>query len=250
MNRIAVVSDIHSNVHALEAVLKRIDDIGVDAIYCLGDIVGYGANPVECMQIIREREIPSVQGNHDALVADGSQSLDFNIYSLAAVEHNRDLLDADALQWLADLPSSRNLAGSAQDTLCAGKFVHGAPDDRDRYLIYLDDLQEASESLMKAEGAGVCFFGHTHHPVIFDGHRFERAKVGAYSLKAGERNLVNPGSVGQPRDNDPRASFLWWDRVAHVINFERVEYDIESSRQEIFNADLPRILGDRLLEGR
>lgn len=250
MNRIAVISDIHSNLHALTAVLERIEEIGVDASYCLGDIVGYGARPVECLQLIRDKEIPSVQGNHDALVADGSQSLEFNIYSLAAVEHNRELLDAEALQWLGDLPAARNLPGEAKDAMCAGKFVHGAPDDRDRYLIYLDDLQEASEGLMKSEGPGVCFFGHTHHPVIFDGHHFERAQVGSYPLRANERNLVNPGSVGQPRDNDPRASFLWWDRKEHTINIERVEYDVEASRQEIFDADLPRILGDRLLEGR
>ena len=243
MNRIAVVSDIHSNLHALTAVWDRIESIGVDAVFCLGDIVGYGARPVECLQMIRDKGVTCVQGNHDALVADGSLSLDFNIYSLAAVEHNRELLDAESLQWLGALPTRFRLDAEAL-------FVHGAPCDRDRYLVYLDDLQEASERLMKEDGPGICFFGHTHHPVVFDGHGFERVRRESVPLAVGQRNLANPGSVGQPRDNDPRASFLWWDRAAGIVNYERVEYDIQGARKDILDADLPRILGDRLLEGR
>jgi len=222
MSRIAVLSDIHSNLHALSAVWRRIDELGLDDVYCLGDIVGYGARPAECLQMIRDKGVTSVQGNHDALVADGSLSLDFNMAALPTTHR----LDAEAL------------------------FVHGAPDDRDRYLVYLDDLQEASESVRQVDGPGVCFFGHTHHPVVFDGQGFERVKQKTFFFEPGQRNLVNPGSVGQPRDNDPRASFMWWDRQGQTFNFERVEYDIQGARQDILDADLPRILGDRLLEGR
>ncbi len=243
MSRIAVLSDIHSNLQALTAVWHRLEQVGVDDVFCLGDIVGYGARPVECLQLIRSKGVLCVQGNHDALIADSGLNLDFNIYSLAAVEHNRAALDAESLQWLADLPTKRRLD---EEVL----FVHGAPCDRDRYLVYLDDLQEASDKVMQADGPGVCFFGHTHHPVLFDGHSFERVKQKSVFLEPGERNLVNPGSVGQPRDNDPRASFLWWDRQTRVLNYERVEYDIQGARQDILDADLPRILGDRLLEGR
>ena len=243
MSRIAVLSDIHSNLQALTAVWERMTDIGIDAVYCLGDIVGYGARPVECLQMIRDNDVTCVQGNHDALTADGSLNLDFNIYSRAAVEHNRAALDEESLSWLAALPTSHRLDSK---TL----FVHGAPDNRDRYLVYLDDLQEVSDHVMDVDGPGVCFFGHTHHPVIFDGHSFERVRQPTVSLVPDRRNLVNPGSVGQPRDNDPRASFLWWDRQSLVLNYERVEYDIASARQDILDADLPRILGDRLLEGR
>lgn len=243
MSRIAVLSDIHSNLQALTAVWQRLEQVGIDEVYCLGDIVGYGARPVECLQMIRAKGVTCVQGNHDALVSDGSLNLDFNIYSLAAVEHNRAVLDEESLQWLAALPTTYRLDSEAL-------FVHGAPDDRDRYLVYLDDLQEASESVMELDGPGVCFFGHTHHPVLFDGHSFERVKQKSVFLEPGRRNLVNPGSVGQPRDNDPRASFLWWDRQTQVLNYERVEYDIQGARQDILDADLPRILGDRLLEGR
>jgi len=193
MNRLAVISDIHSNLQALEAVWDRIDELGIDTIFCLGDIVGYGAKPVECLTRIREAGVRCVQGNHDALVADGSQNLDFNIYSLAAVEHNRPLLSQDDIQWLGNLPT---------------------------------------------------------HPVVFDGQGFVPVRQKQIHLEDTLRVLTNPGSVGQPRDNDPRASFSWWDRDENVLTFERVEYDILAARHDIIEAGLPRVLGDRLLEGR
>jgi len=243
MTRLAVISDIHSNLQALTAVWARMDEIGIDTVHCLGDVVGYGAKPAECLAMIRENNVQTVQGNHDALIADGSLRLDFNIYSLAAVEHNRQLLTEDDLAWLGALPT----------TVCPDPealFVHGSPDDRDRYLIYLDDLQEASAAVLKEYGPGVCFFGHTHHPVVFDGQGFIPIRQKKIFLEKSLRMLVNPGSVGQPRDNDPRASFLWWDREEGSLNFERVEYDNLGARHDILEAGLPRILGDRLLEGR
>jgi predicted phosphodiesterase len=243
MTRLAVISDIHSNLQALTAVWARMDELGIDSIHCLGDVVGYGARPAECLAMIRENNVQTVQGNHDALVADGSLRLDFNIYSLAAVEHNRPLLTQDDLAWLGALPTSFS---PDNETL----FVHGSPDDRDRYLIYLDDLQEASASVLESDGPGVCFFGHTHHPVVFDGHGFIPIRQKKIMLEKTLRILVNPGSVGQPRDNDPRASFLWWDLEEGSLNFERVEYDNLAARHDILEAGLPRILGDRLLEGR
>jgi predicted phosphodiesterase len=243
MTRLAVISDIHSNLQALTSVWARMEELNIDKIYCLGDVVGYGGRPAECLAMIRENNVRTVQGNHDALIADGSLRLDFNVYSLAAVEHNRKLLTPDDLNWLGALPTSFR---EGEDAL----FVHGSPDDRDRYLIYLDDLQEASASVLEAEGPGVCFFGHTHHPVVFDGQGFIPVRQKKIFLEKGLRMLINPGSVGQPRDNDPRASFVWWDREEGSLNFERVEYDNLGARHDIFEAGLPRILGDRLLEGR
>ena len=243
MTRLAVISDIHSNLQALTAVWARMEELGIDSIFCLGDVVGYGARPAECLAIIRQNNVRTVQGNHDALIADGSLHLDFNVYSLAAVEHNRKLLTKDDLDWLGALPPSYRHSQKAL-------FVHGSPDDRDRYLIYLDDLQEASASLLEEDGPGVCFFGHTHHPVVFDGQGFLPVRQKKIFLEDSLRMLVNPGSVGQPRDNDPRASFLWWDQEEGTLNFERVEYDNLAARQDILESGLPRILGDRLLEGR
>lgn len=243
MTRLAVISDIHSNLQALTAVWARMDELNIDSIFCLGDVVGYGARPAECLAMIRQNNVRTVQGNHDALIADGTLRLDFNVYSLAAVEHNRKLLTQDDLNWLGALPTTYKLSPEAL-------FVHGSPDDRDRYLIYLDDLQEASASVLEEDGPGVCFFGHTHHPVVFDGQGFLPVRQKKIFLEDSLRMLVNPGSVGQPRDNDPRASFLYWDQEDGSLNFERVEYDNLAARHDILESGLPRILGDRLLEGR
>ena len=229
MTRLAVISDIHSNLQALNAVWARIEELGIDSIFCLGDVVGYGARPVECLAKIRENNVRTVQGNHDALIADGSLRLDFNVYSLAAVEHNRKLLSQDDLNWLGALPTTYR---HSQDAL----FVHGSPDDRDRYFIYLDDLQEASASLLETDGPGVCFFGHTHHPVVFDGQGFLPVRQKKIFLEDSLRMLVNPGSVGQPRDNDPRAAFLYWDREDGSLNFERVNSSTSIERARYFLA--------------
>ena len=243
MNRIAVISDVHSNLQALTTVLARIDTLGVDALYCLGDIVGYGARPVECLDLVRARAAGAVQGNHDALIADPSLRLDFNVYSLAAVEHNRALIPAEGLAWLGALPTSLRPGPDLE-------FVHGSPGDRDRYLVFLDDMLEISTTLMKDEGPGACFFGHTHHQVLFDGQKLQRPQPGEVQVEPGCRALINPGSVGQPRDGDPRAGFAVWDRAGRVVTHHRVEYDVEGARREIIDAGLPRLLGDRLLQGR
>lgn len=243
MNRIAVISDVHSNLQALTAVLGRIDALGVDGLYCLGDIVGYGACPVECLELVRGRATASVQGNHDALIADPTLRLDFNVYSLAAVTHNRNLLSDEHLAWLHALPTRLRTDERTQ-------FVHGAPGDRDRYLVFLDDLQEAAAALLEDDGPGVCFFGHTHHQVLFDGQSLLRPQPGEVAVDPLRRVLINPGSVGQPRDGDSRAAFAVFDREAARVTFHRVEYDIEAARRDILEAGLPRLLGDRLLQGR
>ncbi len=243
MDRIAVISDVHSNLQALTAVLERIEALAVDALYCLGDVVGYGARPAECLELVRARATGVVQGNHDALIADASLQLDFNVYSLAAVTHNRGLLSPEQLAWLGALPTSlRPLPGTC--------FVHGAPGDRDRYLVFLDDLLEVSAALMEDDGPGTCFFGHTHHQVLFDGQSLLRPQPGTVAADPGRRVLINPGSVGQPRDGDPRAAFAVWERGAAQVTFHRVAYDLEGARQDILGAGLPRLLGDRLLQGR
>ena len=243
MNRIAVISDVHSNLQALTAVLARIDTLAVDGIYCLGDIVGYGARPSQCLDLVRARATASVQGNHDALIADPTLRLDFNIYSLAAVAHNRGLLSTEQLDWLHTLPTRLRVDARTQ-------FVHGAPGDRDRYLVFLDDLQEAATALLEDDGPGVCFFGHTHHQVLFDGQNLLRPQPGDVHVDPSRRVLINPGSVGQPRDGDPRAAFAVYEPAAERVVFHRVEYDIEGARQDILAAGLPRLLADRLLQGR
>ncbi len=243
MTRVAIISDIHSNWLALKSVWERIEDLNCDQVFCLGDIVGYGARPIECLDFIRENNIECVQGNHDSLVADGSQKLKFNAYSLVAVDHNRALLTEDQLSFLKNLPTLLK----PEDRVY---LAHGSPENRDRYLIYRQDFRQVSASLFSKGGPGLCFFGHTHHAVAFDGDAFISCDIGTVKIEPAEMMLFNPGSVGQPRDGDPRASFLVWDKDNSTVTFERVEYDVERARDEILAAGLPDRLATRLLEGR
>lgn len=243
MSRTAIISDIHSNWQALQAVWTRIEELDCNRVFCLGDIVGYGARPVECLEFLRSRGVASVQGNHDALVADPSLGLSFNAHSLVAVSHNRALLDGEQREYLRRLPTRMQ----PEPGLI---LSHGSPGDRDRYLNYLGDWQEVARNLMRETGPGLCFFGHTHFPVAFDGQRPLPPGEKTVPVAVGAVMLFNPGSVGQPRDGDPRASFLYWDDRLGTINFQRVSYDVEAARQEILAADLPVRLGDRLREGR
>ncbi len=243
MTRTAVISDIHSNWQALQAVWARISELGCETIYCLGDIVGYGARPIDCLEHLRQSHITCIQGNHDALVADGSLELSFNAYSLSAVEHNRAQLSSEQLQYLKNLPT--RLEPEPRVIL-----AHGSPDDRDRYLLYQRDFQQTSAFLFREGGPGLCFFGHTHHALAFDGDNLIPKTQTKVPISSQDMMLFNPGSVGQPRDGDPRASFLYWDQEDGTINFERVEYDVERTREEILAAGLPERLASRLLEGR
>lgn len=243
MARTAVISDIHSNWEALRAVWARIMELDCDEFFCLGDIVGYGARPVECLNHLIEFGATCIQGNHDALVADGSLGLNFNEHSLKAVEHNRLLLNSQHLEFLNALPTRLEPQPGVI-------LAHGSPDDRDRYLLYRQDFRQVSAALYRDGGPGLCFFGHTHVTMSFDGDGFiskDKTKVLVDKL---DMMLFNPGSVGQPRDGDPRASFLYWDKEENTINFERVEYDVEKTREEILAAGLPERLGDRLRAGR
>ncbi len=243
MTRTAVISDIHSNWQALRSVWARILELGCDQVYCLGDIVGYGARPIECLEHLREHQVICIQGNHDALVADGSLELKFNTFSLAAVAHNRALLNADQLDFLGTLPIRMEPEPGVI-------LAHGAPDDRDRYLLYYNDFLRTSADLLKKSGPGFCFFGHTHQALTFDGVDLVPQTQAKVPIDVQAMMLFNPGSVGQPSDGDPRASFIYWDREDGTINFEHVAYDIDRTREEILAAGLPERLASRLLEGR
>ena len=243
MTRVAIISDIHSNWQALRSVWSRIEELNCEQVYCLGDIVGYGARPLDCLNFLRKNRVQCVQGNHDSLVADGSQDLRFNPYSLVAVDHNRSLLSAEQLTYLNDLPTLIKLAPRVF-------LAHGSPDERDRYLVYRQDFRQIADELFSDGGPGLCFFGHTHHPVAFDGDAFCPWNEGPLVIDPMKMMLFNPGSVGQPRDGDPRASFLVWDNESSTITFERVEYNVARARDEILAAGLPDRLANRLLEGR
>ncbi|WP_336362468.1 metallophosphoesterase family protein [Halalkalicoccus salilacus] len=218
--RVGLVSDIHSNRVALEAVLE--DMPAVDALACVGDVVGYNPWPAECVDAVREREIPTVMGNHDRAVAEDT-AFRFNSMARAGVEHARRVLDDDRLEWLGALPDERTVLDGRV------KLVHGHPDDPDRYTY----PEEFSASMLDDEELLV--LGHTH----VQGHeRFEEGIV------------CNPGSVGQPRDGDPRAAYAIADLDAREIEERRVEYDVDAVADAVERAGLPESIARRLYEGR
>lgn len=233
--KIAVLSDVHSNLEALEATFAALDARGgADALYCLGDVVGYGADAAACVERIRERCDGVVLGNHDAAVAheEGLDVLPRD--GQAAARHNRQQLSDEQLAWLADRP----LSLTAHDL----RFVHASPDVPDRWT-RLDGFR-AAKAQFDAFDEAVCFVGHTHRPAVM------AAKLGVLSVRAGNRYLINPGSVGQPRDENPRLSFGLFDTDAFTYENVRVPYDTEGAAEKIRAAGLPDSLARRLLKGK
>ncbi|WP_408959987.1 metallophosphoesterase family protein [Natrinema sp. 74] len=221
--KVGLISDIHSNRVALEAVLEDMPD--VDKLCCAGDVVGYNPWPAECVDALRERDVPTVMGNHDAAVA-VETPFRFNGMAKAGVEHAETQVSDDQLEWLASLPGER--------LECDGrmKLVHGHPDDPDRYTRYTYP-REFSPRLLDDED--VLVLGHTH---VQGTERFAEGIV------------VNPGSVGQPRDGDPRAGYAVVDLEALTVETHRVEYDIEAVQDAVDAAGLPKRIGTRLARGK
>ncbi len=243
-----VLADVHGNLPALEAVLDAAQSAGVDSYIFLGDAVGYGPWPGEC--VARLAELPRaacVRGNHDHAIATGSIHAGMNSLARRAATWTIEQLGAAEREWLASLP----LEHRAENWLA----VHGAPKDPNRFLAYVYELTY-EENLQHVAGMelSICFYGHTHVPFVH-----ERSAAGAIrKLRApsgwtlGERQvaLVNPGAVGQPRDGDRRAAFALWDRRAGSIDFHRVPYRIEDTLQAIRARGLPEELASRIEEGR
>ena len=218
--KIGVISDIHGNRIAFDAVLADMPD--VDALVCAGDVVGYNPWHAECVAAVRERGVPTAMGNHDRAVA-GDTAFGFNSMAGAGVRHARETLDDDGTAWLADLPDER--------LACDGrvKLVHGHPDDPDRYTY----PAEFGPHLLGREEALV--MGHTHvqHHEVYE-----------------EGVVLNPGSVGQPRDGDPRAAYAVLDLDAPAVSEYRVRYDVDRVVEAVREAGLPRRIGTRLRDGR
>ena len=244
----ALISDIHSNLDALQAVLGEIDQHKPGKILCLGDIVGYGAQPNECVQLLRERSITSVIGNHDKAACGMEEPYNFNPAACEAALWTRDVLTRDNSEYLKNLPER----GEYDDFL----IVHGAVSDPDKYIL---SVYEAGQELELLGDAPLCFFGHTHVRAVYvlrDGSAREATWVEIESdkdvryldLDKDTKYLINPGSVGQPRDRDPRASYLIYDRGGRV-EFRRAEYDIESAQNKIIEAGLNKVLAERLAYG-
>ncbi|MFA9427445.1 metallophosphoesterase [Natronorubrum sp. A-ect3] len=221
--RVGLVSDIHGNRVALEAVLEEM--AAVDKLLCAGDVVGYNPWPAACVDELRERDVPTVMGNHDAAVVEGDAS-GFNRMARAGVEHASEQLDDDQLAWLESLPTERL---ACNDRV---KVVHGHPDDPMRYTRYTRP-SEFSPRLLDEED--VLVLGHTHVQGV---------------KQYAEGIVVNPGSVGQPRDGDPRAGYAVVDLEAMTVDTSRVKYDLEAVQDAVADAGLPDRIGRRLARGK
>jgi len=239
--RYAVLSDIHGNLEALRAVLADAAD-RVDDVLCLGDVVGYGADPGACVDLVGARARAVVAGNHEHAVTGRLDLNWFNRYARAAAEWTRERLDADCTSYLDALP----LTTVVEDAT----LVHASPRQPQdwEYLVSADDGLAA----FAAFETRLCFVGHSHVPAFWSlgssGPDYDRGDV-SVTLDAGRRYIVNVGSVGQPRDRDPRAAYAVWDVDARRIDVRRVPYDVATARAKIEDAGLPRFLADRLAAG-
>ena len=243
--RIAVVSDIHSNEDALEAVIREIDRQRADRVLHLGDLVGYNAEPERCVQWAREHTVAGVMGNHDAVVTGKTSGEFFHTPALLAARWSAEHISPESAAYLSALPESHRFS---EEILLA----HGAPSDPDRYLFLLEDAEEEVDMLSGVSTPRVVFFGHTHIPVAYvrkkDGSTVSAPLKG---LRVGEREtaMLNPGSVGQPRDRDPRSSFLVFDTGSGEASWVRVEYDVKSCQRKVRAAGLPAFFASRLANG-
>jgi predicted phosphodiesterase len=231
--RIAIISDIHSNLEALTSTLKLIDTLSVDQTICLGDVVGYGANPNECVELVKRHCSVTLLGNHDQASIDMSRTKSFTTNARIAAEWTGEQLTPESKEFLLSL----ELTGRLDNML----FVHSSPYEPEEwhYILSVLDAQPA----LRAFDEPVCFIGHTHVPALYT----ESGRVG--HVQKNVRTLVNVGSIGQPRDGNPELSFGLFDTEVWKYENIRGEYDIKTASDKILEAGLPRQLADRLFIG-
>ena len=247
--KIAILADIHANLEALHAVLSHARGQGINKCVCLGDIVGYNANPHECLEEVRALDIlGGVMGNHDA-VACGMQSLfGFNPYAAQAAQWTREQLSDEEQTWLARLPFKQDIFIDAPMTRFT--IVHSSLNRPDTWE-YVFDSHEADVS-MQFQWMPLCFIGHTHSPMAFERSLIETigGNFDVMHLNPDHKYLVNCGSVGQPRDRDPRAAYVTYDLDNATIQLHRVVYDVVAAQRKIMAAGLPEYCATRLATGR
>ena len=237
----AIIADIHGNLEAFTVVLNDIREQQVDHIVCLGDVVGYNANPKECLKMVRDMNIPVVKGNHDDLCSTNNELEGFNPHAADAVHWTRNQLNAEEKQWLRDLKYTRMVANFT--------MVHATLDAPDRWQYVFDKLAAAAS--FPDQVSQLCFFGHTHVPVAF--MRDTVVRGGTYSkfkIDPSKKYFINVGAVGQPRDNNPKCAYVIYDLTLGTIELRRLDYDIAAAQAKIRAAGLPERLAERLAYGR
>lgn len=240
--KIAILGDIHANIDALDVVLDDCRAQGVTEYLCTGDVVGYNACPCECLELIRGLGCPVVKGNHDHYVASELNLEDFNPAAAAVVQWTRKQLGPEEVGWLRDMPFSVTEKGIT--------IVHSTM-DRPENFGYVFDHQQAETNFIQQKSP-ICFHGHTHCPMIYEkqlGGVF-RIDPQDIQLKQGRKYFINVGSVGQPRDGDPRATYVIYDPLARLVQYRRLEYDVARAQARIRAAGLPERLAERLAYGQ
>lgn len=237
----AILADIHGNLEALQVVLEDCKAQGATHYACLGDVVGYNANPKECLDIIRGMGMPCVKGNHDEYCSTDTALDGFNAHAAEAVEWTRQQLSEEDRQWLRDLKYLRLVANFT--------IVHATLDVPQRWGYVFDKLAAAAS--FTYQNTSVCFFGHTHVPVAFI--RDTVVRGGTYSkfkVEPGRKYFVNVGSIGQSRDGVAKATYVIYDMNEGTIELRRLDYDIPTTQRKIIDAGLPPRLAERLALGK
>ena len=244
--RYLILSDIHANIDALDAVLEAVSG-GWEQVLVLGDLVGYGAEPNSVIDRVRELQpVAVIRGNHDKAACGLDDGGNFNQVARYAAAWTQEQLTPDNREYLRELPQGP----TAIDDLV--EICHGAPFDEDHYIFDAVDAQRALEASQRP----VCIFGHTHLPVIFmaSGQTLTAdlpdAALATLTIQPHARYLINPGSVGQPRDGDPRAAFGLVDTERLTVSIHRIPYPVAKAQARIVEEGLPEILAERLAVGR
>jgi len=240
--RYAIFSDIHANLEALEAVLEDAAERQCTHFVCLGDVVGYNANPHECLDRVRQMDCPIVKGNHDEQASLIESSRDFNELAEHAINWTREHLDEEDKQWLRDLRYQRQVRDFT--------IVHATLDTPEQWGYVFNNLDATASFTYQHTTA--CFFGHTHVPMAFirEESGVRRVGVDQLTIDAARKYFINTGSVGQPRDGDWRAAYCVYHVEKNVVEQRRVKYDIATAQKKIVQAGLPALLAERLALGR
>ena len=239
--RFAIFSDLHANLEATEAVLADAHERACTHFVCLGDVVGYNANPRECLEIVRKLACPVVKGNHDEQASLEESSRDFNALAEMAINWTREQLSAQDKEWLRELPLTREVRDFT--------IVHATLDAPEQWG-YVFNILDAAASFAHQQTT-LCFFGHTHVAGAFTRDEgVKHLKIEQLTIEAPKKYFINTGSVGQPRDGDWRAAYCIYDTDENVVEQRRVKYDLATAQAKIIKAGLPRMLADRLKLGR
>ncbi|MFO8084788.1 MAG: metallophosphoesterase family protein [Desulfobacterales bacterium] len=239
--RIAVFSDIHGNMDAFQQVLMDMDKCRIDAMFCLGDNIGYGPEPEEVLLLLRQSTIPSVLGNHEMACLNPSMIDWFNPMAAESLKKTIQMLSSQSFDFLSGLKKS---------LMCHGcRFVHGFPPNSSTTYLFQVSKKDIYQYMSQMEER-ICFIGHTHELRIidFDGKKCtpDLLKKGIFQLKRQNRYIINIGSVGQPRDGDNRAKYVIWDSVRDDLEVRFVRYDIEKVVNKIIAAGLPEVHANKL----